>query len=268
LGGLSSGTGSGSKGGNYPLISSSSITSFGNPEEGFAGTLAPFDLASVSETMTFKPNEEIVFSFNLYENGGLNNIEHVALYLNNQGSELKTKDYDTSIVFDKYSAQELTLSDPNGLIGSYDFKIIEIDAYNFKAQFHVEFLQTLDTTNFYVTVWDLDKNPGYKTYENVLQIVDSPDLTEPTLPGWIKNNAEWWAAGQIDDDAFAQGIEFLINENIIQIVPSSALEEHTDTIPSWIKEMANWWAQDQIPDSNFIDAITYLVNSGIIRINS
>ncbi len=36
------------------------------------------------------------------------------------------------------------------------------------------------------------------------------------IPSWIKNNAEWWAAGQIDDDSFIQGIQFLIKEGIIQ----------------------------------------------------
>ena len=37
------------------------------------------------------------------------------------------------------------------------------------------------------------------------------------IPGWIKNNAEWWAAGQIDDDSFIQGIQFLIKEGIMRI---------------------------------------------------
>jgi hypothetical protein len=37
------------------------------------------------------------------------------------------------------------------------------------------------------------------------------------IPAWIKNNAEWWAAGQIDDDSFVQGIQFLIKEGIMRI---------------------------------------------------
>jgi len=28
------------------------------------------------------------------------------------------------------------------------------------------------------------------------------------IPTWIKNNAEWWAAGAIDDESFIQGIQF------------------------------------------------------------
>ena len=37
------------------------------------------------------------------------------------------------------------------------------------------------------------------------------------IPSWIKNNAEWWAAGQIDDDSFIQGIQYLIKEGIMRI---------------------------------------------------
>ena len=37
------------------------------------------------------------------------------------------------------------------------------------------------------------------------------------VPGWIKNNAAWWAEGTIDDTAFLQGIQFLIKEGIVSV---------------------------------------------------
>ena len=37
------------------------------------------------------------------------------------------------------------------------------------------------------------------------------------IPGWIKNNAAWWSEGQIDDNTFVQGIQFLIKEGIMRI---------------------------------------------------
>ena len=30
---------------------------------------------------------------------------------------------------------------------------------------------------------------------------------QTSIPGWIKNNAGWWADGQIDDNAFVSGIQ-------------------------------------------------------------
>ena len=37
------------------------------------------------------------------------------------------------------------------------------------------------------------------------------------IPQWIKNNAAWWADGQIDDNTFVQGIQFLITSGIMKI---------------------------------------------------
>ncbi len=37
------------------------------------------------------------------------------------------------------------------------------------------------------------------------------------IPSWIKNNAGWWADGQIDDNSFVEGIQFLIKEGLMKI---------------------------------------------------
>ena len=37
------------------------------------------------------------------------------------------------------------------------------------------------------------------------------------IPAWIKNNAGWWADGQIDDASFLNGIEYLIDNSILEI---------------------------------------------------
>ena len=38
-----------------------------------------------------------------------------------------------------------------------------------------------------------------------------------TIPDWVRNNAAWWADGQIDDNTFASGLQFLIKEGIISV---------------------------------------------------
>ena len=37
------------------------------------------------------------------------------------------------------------------------------------------------------------------------------------IPGWIKNNAGWWADGQIDDNSFVSGIQYLVKVGIIKV---------------------------------------------------
>ncbi len=48
-------------------------------------------------------------------------------------------------------------------------------------------------------------------------LVESKETQSPEIPSWIKNNAGWWADGQIDDNSFVQGIQWLIKEGIMKI---------------------------------------------------
>ena len=84
------------------------------------------------------------------------------------------------------------------------------------------------------------------------------------IPDWVKNNADWWADGQIPDSAFVQGIQFLIKEGII-VVPATENEtQDGSNIPEWIKTNAGWWAEGQIDDRTFANGIEFLINVGII----
>ncbi len=38
------------------------------------------------------------------------------------------------------------------------------------------------------------------------------------VPEWVKNNAAWWAEGTVDDQTFLNGIEFLIENNVITAI--------------------------------------------------
>jgi len=98
----------------------------------------------------------------------------------------------------------------------------------------------------------------------------TPSVPEKTpIPSWIKNNAEWWAAGQIDDDSFVQGIQYLIKEDVLKIPPTTqGAGSGSNDIPAWIKNNAEWWAAGQIDDDSFIQGIQFLIKEGIMRIQS
>ena len=42
-------------------------------------------------------------------------------------------------------------------------------------------------------------------------------VKEVSIPAWIKNNAGWWADGQIDDGSFVSGIQYLVKAGIIKV---------------------------------------------------
>ena len=84
------------------------------------------------------------------------------------------------------------------------------------------------------------------------------------IPQWIKNNAKWWSSGTITDFEFFRGIEYLIQNDIMQIQDVQQNSNPSTEIPSWIKNNAKWWSQDQISDGEFIAGIKYLIEAGII----
>jgi hypothetical protein len=88
-----------------------------------------------------------------------------------------------------------------------------------------------------------------------------------SVPNWIRNNAEWWATGQINDSAFVSGLEFMLENNIIMVstVPSGTISD--DEIPEWIRNNAHWWSQDLISEGEFVNSLEYLIKEGIITVN-
>ncbi len=101
-------------------------------------------------------------------------------------------------------------------------------------------------------------------------IIPTPDVKPPTaIPEWIKNNAGWWANGDIDDNSFVQGIQYLIKEEIMNIPPTTqGTNSGGNEIPEWIKNNAGWWANGDIDDNSFVLGLQFLIKEGIMRIES
>jgi hypothetical protein len=98
-------------------------------------------------------------------------------------------------------------------------------------------------------------------------VVDRKDFAvqEYLIPDWVKNNAGWWANGEIEDETFANGIEFLIKVGIIVVPTTETNQQSTDAvIPNWIRNNANWWSEGQIDDKTFANGIEFLIKVGII----
>ncbi len=169
-----------------------------------------------------------------------------------------------------------------------------IDRYNnepnYKSWFDSQFTfnSINDVVSYKTTKIDgfpsLDKSPQfyidrYNNEPNYKSWLDSqfPDISiynilgyeDPvSMPTWIRNNAEWWATGEISDSAFVTGIEFLLENNIIMISnisPSGNVSG--DEIPAWIRNNAHWWSQDLISDDEFVNSLKFLIQERIIMIN-
>jgi uncharacterized repeat protein (TIGR01451 family) len=116
----------------------------------------------------------------------------------------------------------------------------------------------------------------------VQQGVILDDVTpEVIIPQWIKSNAGWWANDTVTDETFVNALEFLIEQEIINMPKTVNVSEapkdktkhefetveETIPIPDWIKNNAAWWSEDAISNETFIDSIEYLINQKIIDVN-
>jgi len=132
--------------------------------------------------------------------------------------------------------------------------------------FETDFVETESTSNFRTLVIPFFGG------DSIIDIIGTdalnPFLIEPEvgIPSWIRDNAGWWAEGTIDDDTFVDGIEYLIDEEIMIIPQTESGESSGPDVPSWIRDNAGWWADGEIDDDTFVDAIEYLITNGIMQI--
>ena len=142
--------------------------------------------------------------------------------------------------------------------GEFQFPIM-FDTDSQKGMYSIEVVYRNRTVNHQpVNYWVGDEF----TTKPVVVPVEISDI-----PMWLKNNAKWWHEGLINDRSFVNGVQYLVEQEIISVPNLHAKTAHTsDKIPSWIKTNAGWWASGKISDDEFIEGIKFLVQDGIIRV--
>ena len=133
------------------------------------------------------------------------------------------------------------------------------------------FAATLSSNGSYKSVISINENSLSGIYEIELSynnsFVNSISFTvsNPAIPGWIKDNARSWSSDAVSDSEFIDGIEYFVEKGLI-IIPNESIPPSKQEIPEWIKNNAKWWSNNQITDEDFVKSIQYLVKKGIIRI--
>ena len=107
----------------------------------------------------------------------------------------------------------------------------------------------------------VEQNPPTVTPPTV-----QPPSQEISIPDWVRNNAGWWSSGQITDNDFAKGIEFMIKEGIIRVPATSVQATGDSVIPDWVRNNASWWSEGLISDKDFAGGLQYLIENGIISV--
>ena len=212
---------------------------------------------------TLKTNEEIQFPLIAYT---LSEDFQVNLAWDPVEIEPGTNTTFIFTIRDGYTAEPLRNSD-------YTFVIIqngqEIHRATGTAQIGGEFEkftfaenQTGPTTIKFENI----RNGGQETEFGFMVKGSENQTIEISIPQWVRNNAEWWAAGQIDDVTFIQSIEYLIKNDILVIPATQQESSENQEIPAWVRNNAEWWAAGQIDDETFVQGLEYLIKRGIVNV--
>lgn len=128
----------------------------------------------------------------------------------------------------------------------------------------IEFIQSIDEIGF----WHVAFSVG-PTSQMMLKISGferglPPEL--PLVPQWVKTNAGWWSTDQISDSEFLEGIDFLLEKQIVVPQQKEIIAEAAWMIPPWVKILSGWWSEGKVSDEGFIRAVTFLIEKDIIRV--
>jgi hypothetical protein len=228
------------------------------------------------DTITSKVGQLVTIKANIYDEQA---IYKTNLYFDMQGPA----DWNNANAAIKYtvSNDSIEIIDNSGIF-SADVDSSQVGDI-LEVTFKIMFTGPMETSH--IGIQSIDDSTNYQLlyFKDALQVTDqSTDATptsadgvldgevtqtSATVPGWVKNTAGWWADGAISEGEFVRGIEFLIQEQIIDTDAQTTSSDGTGaSIPDWVKNTAGWWADGAISEGEFVNAIEHLVKTGTIII--
>ncbi|MCH7967269.1 MAG: polysaccharide deacetylase family protein [Thaumarchaeota archaeon] len=258
-----------------------SITELTAEEQNFSINLSIDKISNILniETNVFIPpydnfNEDTITALHK------NNIEYISSNIRNdpppyQLTNLELYHFPSGTATGQFNAitgiievnpYEETYAEVQKNLKEHGFSVVTVDASAFSVVNNGNYVNQIDEEKINELELLIQKIQG-----DGLKIVSVGTIDRNSggieIPEWIKNNAGWWSGGQIDDNTFVQGIQYLIGNDIIRFHSSdTSTSDSSPTIPSWIKNNAGWWSQGVLTDSDFVSAIQWLIINGIIII--
>ena len=133
---------------------------------------------------------------------------------------------------------------------------------------HVENFPSFDNSpQYYIDRYN--NEPGYRSWfdfqfpgQTIYDILGFSTY----VPDWIKTYAKNWAAGDISDHEFMDGLDFMLKNKMMVIPNINSATSSVDEIPHWFRNTAHWWSVDLISQQEFINSIKYLIQEDIILV--
>ncbi|GEM_PF-915933 len=98
---------------------------------------------------------------------------------------------------------------------------------------------------------------------NLKQQLDQGTTME--IPFWVKDTAQKWHDGTIDNIGFSKDIQYFISSGLVKTDQSIKPTDTFDHIPSWVKQVTSLWTQGTISDYSYVNTIQFLLDDNVIR---
>jgi len=173
-------------------------------ENGFSTTFENGYKANVAWKRTYGAGSNIPFQITFFDDNGelLKDINYAIALLDPNGQQLYLNIGDETTPYLGVKAAE------------------GIDTQTIYVLSEGMYSMSLALTGTGITNWEKSvlSDTTFEIGKAGESIVPSPTPTaETSIPSWIKNNAGWWADGQIDDSSFVSGLQWLISNGIMKI---------------------------------------------------
>jgi hypothetical protein len=228
------------------------------------------------DTVQAKVGQMVTIKANIYDSFGGSAVYKTNLYFDMTGAP-EWHDASAAIRYDLARDEiEIINGNDNFTADATSNVVGDIVEVTFKIMFTGE----MDTSHIAIQNIDDSRNYQMKYFRDALEVTGTPTQTSLTdtddeitqtstasVPAWVKNTAGWWAEGAISEGEFVKGVEYLIQEQIIDTdVQTSSSDGTGASVPDWVKNTAGWWADGAISEGEFVNAIEHLVKTGTIII--
>jgi hypothetical protein len=214
-----------------------------NGDTGFGGILKNGPTTN-DTTKVINSGETIRLKINLSDVDGLSEINQIGIHTNFKKESNNPNIPYATIIWATF--HNLAVHDKDGIFSDVKTQTVEFDG-ELILFVDITFDGFMDTTDLEIRASDRYMARMIETYEDIWTLnppiivpsyaveFSNPEdqSTKEKVPAWVKNNAEWWAQDQINEETFVNGIEFLVNNDIINV---PKIQTETKQKPSFVDQ--------------------------------
>ncbi|HWP78957.1 MAG TPA: hypothetical protein VNL34_04845 [Candidatus Nitrosotenuis sp.] len=167
-------------------------------------------------TMTFATGNMAKIKLEVYEDGGVDSIEHVSIAISDYQDDRNQNELASiSLNQDFTGAQTVDVMDPNSILKSATAKATPIDEFRTMVEFSFKVVKPFDTSSLVVDMWDSNRASRSNVFLDAVrgtgnEIIDYVPAPPSTTPAPLKQVANGVAPQDVE---CREGFELVIRTN-------------------------------------------------------